>query len=211
MAATEAVVGHERAERQPRSITIRVSTLIFLTILVLAAGFWAFIAQYEPLAAGSMAGVDATGARTIDTFPGDELILLDHRRGEEFFASFTIRNEGPLPITIERFLDGWQLQERSGGPFSPVEVVVHPGERFIGAESIPFEEWPSFSPFSLGAGQERRVAIRFSFGDCRLGKGETFGMNSISARFAVLGFDRHTDYPLPYNLAMRSARSGGCP
>lgn len=211
VAATEAVATR-RAEHQPRTISARVSTLAFLLVLLAAAGGWAFISQYEPLAQGSMRGVDASGARTIDTFPAeDELILLDHREGEDFFASFTIRNDGPLPITVQRLLDGWQLKERGGGPFSPVEVVVHPGERFTGAEPIPFEQWPTFSPFSLEAEEERRAAIRFAFGECRLGKGETFGMSSISARFSVLGFDRHTVYDLPYDLAMRSTPHGGCP
>jgi hypothetical protein len=104
----------------------------------------------------------------------------------------------------------WQLQEQ-GGAFYPLVVLVHPGERFTGDEDIPVEKWDAFSPFTLGKGEERRVAIRYAFGECTLGRGGTLSVSSIAARFSVFGFDRRTEYPLPYVLALRSMPRGGCP
>ena len=212
MATTEVATRPERAERERWALTLRLPTLLFLMVLAAGAGFGIFLSQYEPLGPGSMGGVSgAPGSRSIETLAEpDSLIWLDHREGEEFFAAFTIANDGPLAVTIERLLEGSDLGSE-GGPFYPVEVLVHPGEHFTGAENIPYEQWNAFSPFSLGAGQERRVAIRFAFGDCSLGRGETFGMDGASTRFSIFGFDRHSYYRFPYVLAMKATPEGNCP
>lgn len=167
------------------------------------------IRAVDPRVDGGVTG--APGSTTIETLAEpDSLILLDHTEGEEFFASFTVANEGPLPVTIERVLEGGEFGS-GGGPFYPVEVLVHPGERFIGTEDIPFEEWDAFSPFSLGEGEDRRVAIRFAFGECNLSRGETFGTDGASTRFSVFGIDRETYYQFPYVLAMKATTDGDCP
>lgn len=206
MAAIDASAGDERAERQGWSLSLRLPTLLFLLFIAAAIWFVAFVAQYEPLTLGSMGGLTAPGEK-IDTFgePGT-IVQLDHREGEEFFVMFTMRNEGPIGVTIEHL-----LRPRRTGTFYPVEVLVHPGERFAGERSIDYEKWDPFEPFSLGSGEDRRVAIRYRFGSCTLGRGEATGSHSLFPRFSVFGIDRHTEFQLPYALMMESALGGGCP
>lgn len=210
MGTSDVAIGSKRAERSGWALTLRMPTLFFLLLLAAVAFAWGFVAQYEPLAQGAMGGVTATGARTIDTMgdPG-QLILLDHREGEDFFAAFTIRNEGPLPVEIERLLEPYQLEEPTG-EFHPVEVLVHPGEPFVGAKSVPYDVWDEFTPFSLGSGDERRVAVRYEFGECNLAYGERVSVGGYSARFSVFGLDRNTYYELPYTLGIKAAPNGGC-
>lgn len=201
----------QRDERSRWSLTLRLPTLLLLLALAAGAFLWGFVAQYEPLARGAMGGVTAHGSRYVETLgePGD-LILLDHREGEEFFAAFTIRNDGPLPVKVERLLEPYQLND-SAGEFYPTQVLVHPGEPSVGARDIPYDSWEDFTPFSLGAGEERRVALRYEFGECRLSRGEWISVGGYAARFSVFGLDRNTYYPLPYTLGMKSAPDGGCP
>ena len=210
MAATEAAVRRDRAERNARSITLTIPTLIMLILIAMGIGGWVFIAQYEPLTQGAMGGVSGE-ARRIETLGDPEqLVLLNHTDHGGFVASFTIRNDGPVDVKVERLLYDRPL-DSGDGPFYPVEVLVHPGERFVGARNLPYEEWAEFGAFSLESGGERRVAVRYAFGDCSLGRGETVWTSSIPVEFSVFGLERHTDYQLPYTLAMKSEPGGGCP
>lgn len=167
MAAIDASVGDERAARREWSLTLRLPTLLFLLFIAAAIGFFAFVAQYEPLTLGSMGGLTAPGEK-IETFGEPQTVVqLDHREGEDFFVMFTMRNEGPIDVTIEHL-----LRPRRSGTFYPAEVLVHPGEDFTGEKSIAYEKWNPFEPFPLDSGEERRVAIRYRFGACGLGRSE---------------------------------------
>lgn len=204
------MVGRDSAERNGRVLTLTIPTLIMLILIAMGIGAWAFVAQYEPLAQGAMYGVSASADR-VETFgEPEQLVMLDHADGADFVASFTIRNDGPVDIKIERLLYDRPL-DSGDGLFYPVEVLVHPRERFVGARNLPYEEWAEFGAFSLQSGGERRVAVRYAFGDCTLGRGEMVGTSIIPVKFSVFGLERHTDYRLPYTLAMKSEPGGGCP
>lgn len=210
VAASE-VLRESELRQRGRVVRVRISTLVLLFFIALAiAAGWLF-AEYEPLAPGSMGGVIAPGARTVDTLGRPEsLIWLDHEEGEEFFAGYTIANNGPIEVTVERLLPP-HLLNNSQIEFHPVEAVVHPGERFVGEKDVDYENWAPFEPFELAAGEERRVGVRYVFGECQLSRGETKAISGYTTTFSVLGFDKDVHFQLPYTLAMKAKRNGGCP
>lgn len=207
---TEVLGGAELRQRR-RVVGVRASTAVLLVLLsVVIAGGWVF-AEFEPLGTGSMGGVTASGARTIDTLGEPEsLIWLDHQEGEEFFAGYTIANNGPIEVTVERLLPP-HLLNNARLEFHPVEALVHPGEAFVGENNIDYRDWVPFEPFQLAAGDERRVAIQYRFGDCRLSRGETRAISGYTTTFSVLGIDKDVEFQLPYTLAMKAKTNGGCP
>lgn len=194
--------------RVPRVVTVRVSTLIVLLLASLVASAVIFIANYDPLVQGSMSGVDphAVDQRIETLGEPDTVMFLDHEQGESFYAMFTVRNDGRLPISIERL---GNRQQR--GVFYAVDALVHPGEESTGAVALPTDQWSGFSSFRLGPSAERRVAIEYRFGHCAMGSGEVTSIDSVPVRFSIFGIGRNTEFQLPYALALRSPSGGGCP
>jgi hypothetical protein len=136
----------------------------------------------------------------------DTTYILEHSEGGEFYAGLTFSNSGPIGVTVEQVE---KIRDESGFVLYPVEVVMPPEGTILG-RAPRFDRWETFKPFALGAGEQREVAVKYQFGRCRLERGASTWIDSLSTRFSVLGVPRHTTFKLPYVLVVQARGQGEC-
>ncbi len=185
MSSLEGAVAPPRTTDRTRSLKwLRyVAALIALSITTFGV-IW--IPNYEPLQFGSASGIRPPSAllRTIDQY-GDpaRVWLMKVQPGTVFTYYFTLRNDGPVGITVkEPIIDAHS------------EVAF----RLVGIRSgIPTEGFDMdpknlrlFEEFALAPGEEHLIGLKYQFLDCKGLRGG-IGQSQVELRFAVLGVERH--------------------
>lgn len=193
-----------------KALGVALWAAILLIVAALIAGV-VFVQRYQPLQDGTIAGI-SRDTKEIDTY-GDVPVhvLTPWAEGSTFFAGFTLYNDGPVTITVQRILDPHQLgiDGEPGQGFEPVNVVVGPDERYAGQIDTDYEKYTEFAPFELDPDAERRVAIEYRLNSC-LRSDETMSDDSVTVAFSIWRMSRDMDVALPYRLAADGKYRQGC-
>jgi hypothetical protein len=173
---------------------------VLASLLVVILGFGAyvgwFLTNYQPLTEGSMSQTNPA-ARDLGSFDsphGESFTAYRtvYRNGQPYFFVFTIRNNGPVGVTITH-VDG-------GVPelFPFIEKSVELGDVSGPAQyEVTGHHSHPFTPFSLGPGEERAVRISGTLQHCGASDRRSDAWAStIPVTFRVFGATRRTEiYP----------------
>jgi len=163
-----------------------------------------FISNYQPLVRGNTFSVPP-GARTVDTmgdYPEPETIArIGLQPGQLVAFGFSIVNDGPLPITIEEI-----APPRIIG-LDPTDIEISPSDWNTSPNAEPI----SFSPTTIGVGEQRVVGMSFIGADCAVDKssGAISSADTVVVRYSTLWSTRTAEFPLPVRLAVNDV-GGNC-
>jgi hypothetical protein len=161
--------------------------LIVFGVLVAGIGVW-WISNDDPLVQGSVGygapPTASTRVQEVDAFGVKGLVFqIPARRAMVFRYSFSILNDGAVPIDIEAI--GWQ----GGGPMQTAAVAFNSdidrgGSTDAGAEP--------FQPFRLAPGADAGIEMQVTLGpDVCLDRGGSLTAYQEPVTFRVLGITRH--------------------
>jgi hypothetical protein len=187
---------------------------IVILVLVAIAGTVAFV--YEPLAVGSVSGRDdrlLINTRPISTDGDDDSVVYTYQfhAGTSYYTLFSVRNEGPLAITING------IDPNAVMPMSP---TVGPADlRFGSSREDPFGmvAWDAARPFArtvVEPATDLALWIRWEIGPCSVGETMPYMVNSgivrssIPLSWSVLSLPRTTDVDLGYTVAFEVRPAG---
>jgi hypothetical protein len=178
---------------------------------VLVAASIGWIANVEPLDGGSfgfdpLAGLPAEMARSakvqdVDAFGVDGRVLTVRvEPGSRFTVIVSIRNTGPVPVTIQGVESSSDLGRRLVGMTPDLYATGRVGD---GLEP--------FRPFSLPPDGEAALEIEFSVGDklC-LGPNDTLSGYEQRLTFTIFGVERTQSVDAGLQLNLRGTKSSVC-
>jgi hypothetical protein len=195
---------------------LRRSWIVGIGILVLAAIAGTAAFAYEPLTVGSVSGSDdrlLIDTRPVSTDGDDDSVVYTYQfhAGTSYYTLASVRNEGPLSITING------IDPNAVLPMSP---TVGPAElRFGSPREDPHSTvaWDSARPFAetvVEPNTDLTMWIRWEIGPCSAGENMPYMANSgitrasIPLSWSILGFPRTTDVDLGYIVAFEVTPAG---
>jgi len=178
-----------------------------IALIVLVIGLVAtniVLGRYEPLANGSVFGVDGANFRRVSAYSDQDAAIFRFRDGDVATVKFGLRNEGGWPVRVERLLQPYEFDaENLHASMQPIEVLSGPLISEVKVITPPVSAYRSFQPFTLEPGEERLMAIQFRFEDCRnLSGGGAFYKRGYSVRYSTLWVTNEMEVPFPYNLVV---------
>lgn len=194
-----------RPRRWPRRLLLAGALLLVLALV--AGGTW--VARYDPLATGSIgyAAPAGLGAKVVDVswaLPNPPLIYrIPAVTGMTFDYRFSIRNDGPVSITIK---DVGIPAERSGNVVNrhPVRVMAN---AYAGPTGSP---WIGFRPITLAPGQEGAIEMQATFQGC-LPSLDKLSWSDEEMKYSVLGITRHETFTPDIVIVLVGTPSSVCP
>lgn len=156
---------------------------------------------YQPLTEGSWAGADSIAPPSLflridsDPFGGGGMWVYCSEPNGRFAWGTSIRNDGPLPVTI---LGG------APGPLAGVDMSDSNSFRLVDFALAPLEppgttdpqQLPAMAPVTLANGGEVSIWARFQEGGVAIQAGGTASVRSLWIRYSVLGVDRTAEVAL---------------
>jgi len=157
--------------------------------LLLAAGL-VWVVRAAPLEAGSY-----FFCGRYEVSDQGKTCLVEYHEGRDFLWAFSIRNGGPVGVTIT-------------GVVAPEAKVLRPAELLMwprnGVEAFDESAFAPFEPFDLPAGQERVLAYVSRFGRCEDAGEAPPAIGRVEVRFRMLGVPRGQETGLLRSLEVAS-------
>lgn len=188
--------------------------MVLGAVAAIAAGVLVLANVYQPLREGSWAGADSIAPAGLfarvdtDPFGSGSMFVYCYQPNGRFAWGTTLRNDGPLPVTI---LGG------DPGPFMPGDMSASNTFRLIDfaiAPNQPGNEDPNklsaMSPVTLASGDEVSIWARFEMGGMDAQSGATMSMRSLWVRYSVLGVQRTAEVALRDGVGAEGT-DGTCP
>lgn len=203
----EAVAGaglETPAPASSRRIGWRKIAVVLATALVVGyAATGLFVTTlYLPLTEGSSVGSDQETPGSLfvtsisSPMESGSLWTWCFTPGANFAWFASLRNTGPLPVTIfgaglPAHPDGFdQVDFAQARVATPADTPTYTHAMISNAATAPV-----LQPTTLAPGDELEVWARFKMGDGPEGQGVTVWKQSLSVHYSVLGFERTADVP----------------
>lgn len=174
--------------------------VLFPPVLVVAA---LLLAPYQPLSqTGDVQPGADMQAVTVEGFNETGVHLVKYEHGDTVTYAFTIRNTGPVGITVT----GVPLPDHGERRLlQPVAAGFPAGHSDSGSEMLPFE------PFSLGAGEEQQIILQGRFDNCEYYTERAIEVvDGQTIQFRVAGVTRTATVPFERALLVRSPVIKNC-
>ncbi len=179
----------------------RVGGLLVLAVAALGASF---ATNYQPLRTDP-GGVSGAAGETVSKrgdfySPGGSpfaAYTVAVREGTTFVFWFTLKNRGPVGVTLSRIGPG--PGQNRGFPVVQTQVDPAPGRHGPGR----------FRPMSLPAGDTRELRLTIRVTHC-LPSGQAVTFAQVPVEFHLLGLTRHTTVDLPETITLTPAVGTAC-
>jgi hypothetical protein len=203
-------------EPESRTSAVRGRWVLTLPLLALAAIVGAMAFLYQPLALGSISGLDEhllIDTRTPAPGTDGDLPIHEYRfhASTSYHTLFSVRNLGPLPVTILG-IDSHEVPTMI--PFvGPVELRLGSPKNDPGGTV----GWSSAAPLlhaTVASGSDLALWIRWEIGPCDADHTQPYladsgiALDSIPLQWSVLGIPRTTRIALPYVVAFEVTAEG---
>ena len=190
----------DRTRRHWRRNVLVVLAGVVVGILTFSA---VWIANDVPLAQGSFGfGTPRSDVRVteVDAFDISGVVFdVPVGRRSTFRYRFSIRNDGPFPVTIRSI---GTSSDRGDGSLGRRAVRVRP-DAYAGA--LAYEPWHAFS---VAPGDEAIVEMEAAYHGRCLSRGDALSWNREPVTFSMLGLTRHEDVMV--GVEVRFVGSGDC-
>lgn len=190
----------QRAPRESDPWRARVMVLAAAVVLALVL---AAAVRYQPLRqSGDLEAGSGMQVVTVEEFDETGAHILRYVDGDYVSYAFTVRNTGPVGVTVT----GVGLpEERERRLLQPVAAGV------ADAPSPEAADMEPFAPFSLPAGQEQRIVIQARFDNCEYYTERAIEVvDGQAIDFRVAGVPRTATVPFERDLLVRSPVIKGC-
>lgn len=183
--------------------------LLVLGLVALAGGAASVARDASAPGVGEVAIVSAsTSALAVEYADAPSVELVNYEHGEDVSYAIELRNDGPLPVTVEDvpisgMVDDLRL-------IRPTQVLIAP-DGTAPADATVDRSRP-FEPFRLARGASRTVVVTGVFDNCVYYTERA--MDLIGAQpvtWSVAGWSTTTDVALSSQLAVRSPYLRVCP
>lgn len=196
--------------RSPGGVVRRAGVGLLLTVglVALAAGGAVVVRDAAVPATGEVAVVsDATEALAVEYVDAPPVQLVNYEHGATVSYAIELRNDGPVPVTVEDLPLGPMDADRR--LVRPIGVRVLPdGAHATDAAggATPFE------PFRLERGVSRTVIVDGVFDNCAYYTERAMDLIASQAvTWSIAGLSTTTDVDLSRQLAVRSPHIRHCP
>ena len=189
-------VGSSRRRRMLRYVPVLLPPVLVVAALVFA--------PYQPLAqTGDVQPGADMQAVTVEEFDETGVHIVKYEHGETVSYSFTVRNTGPVGITVT----GVRLPDESERRLlQPVAAGLPADPSAGGSGMMPLE------PFALGAGEEQRIILEGRFDNCEYYTERAVEVvDAQTVEFRVAGVSRTATVPFKRDLVVRSPVIKSCP
>lgn len=155
------------AEPYPRRHPVRRFFFrLFLVLVLLAGASVLYVWRYQPLANGSVYGVQGDQVRETESAGGSSVVT--YAAGESFESIFSIRNTGRVTVRITA-VPNTEL----AAILATYDVSVMPPQATAYDESVA----ETFRGFALRPGEERLLNLSYTFRNC--GEPATAGNRTV--------------------------------
>ena len=181
----------------PRQGVRAVAVAVVVVVVVAGAAL-----RYQPLQQSGDLGLSADmQVATVPDFEGGAHILRYVDGGYVSYA-VTVRNTGPLPITVT----GVTLPEE------PERRLLQPVTAGLaGAGSPEVDDMQTFDPVSLAPGEQQQIVIQARFDNCEYYTERAMEMiDQQVVNFRVAGVPRTATIPFQHPLLVRSPTINRC-
>ena len=189
--------------------------VVLVTLAVLSGGGLVLATTYEPLEEGSWTGADSIAPPSLfmridqDPFGSGAMWVYCYTPNGRFAWGTTLRNAGPLPVTI---LGG------DPGPLGGVDLSRTNSFRLVDFALAPTQppgtadpgHLPTLTPVTLQSGDEVSIWARFEDGGLATQSGATSFVRSLWVRYSVLGVERAAEVSLRNGVGVEST-GASCP
>lgn len=188
------------SSESPRRRVLRYVPVLMPPVLVLAA---LLVVPYEPLSqTGDVQPGEGMQAVTVEGFEETGVHIVKYEHGDTVTYSFTVRNTGPVGITVT----GVPLPEEAERRLLQPVAVGLPADGSPGGSQMV-----RFAPFALGAGEQQRIIIEGRFDNCEYYTERALEIaDSQRIEFRVAGVPRSAVVPFERDLVVRSPVIKNC-
>jgi hypothetical protein len=188
--------------RRRRGRSAAVVLAIVLAIVLAVTGYVAV--TFDPLRTGSVSGTDPSGLlATIEDHDGGVLHLYKYAPGVSFLTLASIRNDGPIAITL--------LGLEAAPANAPDNALIWPDTLLLlpdGPGTVGPDESVPFAAVAIEPGRDRAVWIRWRVGtSCVPGQDPPYPPESgvglgprIPFRWSILWVQRTSEIDLGYSV-----------
>lgn len=187
---------------------VGVVVLLIVGVVAVVAGGAVALRDASVPAVGEVGIVsETTDALAVEYVDAPSVELVDYDHGQAVSYAIELRNDGPLPVTVEDV------------PVATMEAdrrLIRPGRVLVAPEGTAAadagEGARPFEPFRLERGAHRTVIVEGVFDNCRYYTERA--MDVIVAQpvtWSVAGWSTTTDLSLSHRLAVRSPYLRVCP
>lgn len=195
------------ASREPR-VTIVVVLLVTLGLVAVVAGALVGLRGLSAPAVGEVAvAAEDTGTLGVDYADAPSVEFVIYQHGREIRYALELRNDGPVPITIEdvpvdHLVDDLRL-------IRPTAVLLAP-DRTGGTGSTDGAR--PFEPFRLDRGARRTVLVTGEFANCAYYTERAMDViRSQPVTWSIAGWSRTDEVGLSRHVVVRSPHIRACP
>lgn len=194
---------------------VLVVLVVIVALLAIAAGAWA--ATTEPLSFGSAGGPGPGPLLTNEPNPDDEHMAAYtflEQPGATFAVMVSLRNDGPLPVTILGTGDPKNQRLRNG--FWREDLVLIPPDASID-DLKALVDAPALTALELQPGTEAnlwaryRVSSKCDDGIVPRAAGSTISTDHLQLEWQMLGVTRHSSMPMRIRVGTTNPGPGDIP
>lgn len=204
------LAGRQRTAITTRDPRVRIVVVLLVTVGLVAVAAGGLVALRDlsvPVVGDVAVASDDTGTLAVDYVDAPSVEFVVYQHGREIHYALELRNDGPVPITIEDVPVDHLVEDQR--LIRPTAVLLGPDET---DGTGPTESARPFEPFRLDRGARRTVLVTGEFANCAYYTERAVDViRSQPVTWSLAGWSRTDDLGLSRHVVVRSPHIRSCP